>query len=182
MIAIDFTRFVTKNRGMAHSRSHSRILQESPVSFLTVVGRWLLCLCLWNSPLPLLHAHEDVAADQSSSLAQHLNQCHWRTRAEQCQCWHLHLVLWGQIQGDHPDSETPPPQPRPIQDDAAPSSEIGLSRQLDEAARQMSVEFSDGFSVSWAGMVQPRYLAGYAGSDASRAVRAPSNATTVFRC
>lgn len=111
-------------------------------SFLAVLGRFLIVLCLWNSPLPLLHAHPGEAQDQATQFAEHLRDCHWRTRGQDCSCWHLHLVLWGQVQADYRDSEAPPPQPRPVEDHAVPSPESTV-RDLAKSAQVLSDQICD---------------------------------------
>ena len=128
---IDFTSFGSENTCMVQSHPSRR---NCSVSFLAVVGRCLLCLCLWNSPLPLLHAHPGAARDQATELAEHLHECHWRHGAEDCSCWHLHLVLWGEVQADHPESDSVPPQPRPVDDSAVPGME-STQRHLADAER-----------------------------------------------
>ena len=77
--------------------------------------RVLLCLSLWSAPLPMLHAHEKTGPllDRDTALAEHVQVCHAEDDCEHCRGWHLHLVLWGEVQSDHPDSDTHPQSPQP---------------------------------------------------------------------
>lgn len=61
----------------------------------------------------MLHAHEGdgVVAERDAELAAHLRVCHSREQGENCQHWHFHLVLWGEVQSDSSDSKSPPPRP-----------------------------------------------------------------------
>lgn len=120
--------------------SWSRPSRIRSVTFVAMLGRCLIALCLWNSPLPVLHAHPDEARDPATQLAEHLRECHWRTCGQDCSCWHIHLVLWGQVQADHRDSESPPPQPRPVDDLAVPCAH-SVERDLAQTAQLLPLEF-----------------------------------------
>ena len=75
--------------------------------------RVLLCLSLWNGPLPLIHAH-DVSGPELSrneSLAAHVQLCHVGGVCDECEGWHLHLMLWGEILPEHSDPDAPLPVP-----------------------------------------------------------------------
>lgn len=78
----------------------------------------MLCFSLWSAPLPMLHAHESTGPllGRDLDLAAHVHVCHAEDDGEYCRGWHLHLVLWGEVQSDHPDSDPLPriPQPRDL--------------------------------------------------------------------
>lgn len=115
--AVDLSGNVTKNNDMKSASQIGRPRNRSGVKILAAFWRCLLCLCLWNSPLPLLHAHEGAVQDEVTELARHLHDCHSRNR-EHCECWHLHMVLWGHVQSDQPAKS---PTPRPVDDHSATS-------------------------------------------------------------
>ena len=75
--------------------------------------RVLLCLSLWNGPLPLVHAHEFSGPELSrnESLAAHVHECHETGECDECEGWHLHLMLWGEILPEHSDPDAPLPVP-----------------------------------------------------------------------
>lgn len=163
---------------MAQSHPSRRICS---VSFLTVVGRCLLCLCLWNSPLPLLHAHPGAAQDEATDLAEHLQQCHWRHGADDCSCWHLHLVLWGEVQADHPDSDSVPPQPRPVDDSAVPSVD-STSRQLADSERLLSYHACVDLSIPTGSLGKSQEYSRLSGSSWFTKIHEPIAQMTVIRC
>lgn len=75
--------------------------------------RVLLCLSLWNGPLPLVHAH-DVSGPEiarSEALVAHVQVCHRAGDCDDCRGWHLHLMLWGEILPEHSHSDAPLPVP-----------------------------------------------------------------------
>ncbi len=81
--------------------------------------RVLLCLSLWNGPLPLIHAHEFSGPELSrdESLAVHIQLCHSPDDCDECRGWHLHLMLWGEILPEHsnPDASLPAPPAPPVE-------------------------------------------------------------------
>ncbi len=89
--------------------------------FRTLRGmcRVLMCLSLWNGPLPLIHAHEFSGPELSrdESLAVHIQLCHSPDDCDECRGWHLHLMLWGEILPEHsnPDASLPAPPVPPVE-------------------------------------------------------------------
>lgn len=81
--------------------------------------RVLLCLSLWNGPLPWLHAHEVSGPELSrnESLAAHVQVCHAPDDCDDCRGWHFHLMLWGEILPEHssPDAPLPVPPAPPVE-------------------------------------------------------------------
>ena len=80
----------------------------------------------------MLHAHEKMgkAVDQDSELAVHVITCHRHDDCDHCQHWHLHFVLWGEVQ---PDSHSGPqrPQPKDLQSEfAIAPSHVTLAAEL----------------------------------------------------
>lgn len=158
--------------------SWSRPSRIRSASFVAVLGRFLVALCLWNSPLPLLHAHAGEAQDQATQLAEHLRDCHWRESGQDCSCWHIHLVLWGQVQADHRDSESPPPQQRPVEDLAVPSGK-SISRDLAESEQLLS-DLMSCDSHTFCDLSDP--VAGVSLPRSVFQVRVPVARMTVIRC
>ncbi len=78
-----------------------------------VMCRFVLCLSLWNGPLPLVHAHDVSGPELSRNecLAAHVLMCHKAGDCDACRGWHLHLMLWGEILPEHSNSDTPRPVP-----------------------------------------------------------------------
>jgi hypothetical protein len=83
-----------------------------------VVGRTLaaalrlwLIVCLWPTPLPWVHRHEDPSVDRPRLVA-HLQEFHPHEAADAGQVWHLHFAyLWQLTRGEScPDQreQTPP--------------------------------------------------------------------------
>lgn len=81
--------------------------------FFRGMVRVMLCLGLWSGPTPILHAHLKTGQviDNNPVLAQHVQICHSHDDCDYCQHWHMHFVLWGQVQPDFEDSESVPPPP-----------------------------------------------------------------------
>ena len=50
-----------------------------------------------------IEAQMGEAIDQDSELAVHVITCHRHDNCDHCQHWHLHFVLWGEVQ---PDSDS----------------------------------------------------------------------------
>ncbi len=79
----------------------------------------LLCLSLWNGPLPMIHSHEFSGPELShdAALAVHLQLCHEAGDCDECDGWHLHLMLWGDILPEHsnPDAPLPVPPSPPVE-------------------------------------------------------------------
>ena len=75
--------------------------------------RVLLGLCVWSGPTPLLHAHQmtGTVLERNADLAEHVRSCHRRDTCEHCQHWHMHLVLWGEVQHDTSDNGSQPQRP-----------------------------------------------------------------------
>ncbi len=63
----------------------------------------------------MLHAHEKAGPllDRDTALAEHVQVCHTKDDCEHCRGWHLHLVLWGEVQSKHPNSDPHPQSPQP---------------------------------------------------------------------
>ena len=82
--------------------------------FVRFLCRMMVCLSLWSAPVPLLHAHENAGPilDRDPDLAVHVLACHAQDDCDHCRGWHLHLVLWGEIQSDHSDSVIRPLVPQ----------------------------------------------------------------------
>ena len=106
--------------------------------------RVLLCLSLWNGPLPLIHAHEFSGPELShdAALAVHLQLCHEAGDCDECDGWHLHLMLWGEILPEHsnPDAPLPVPPSPPVETEytllscsVKASGASGVDSAIDEA-------------------------------------------------
>lgn len=59
---------------------------------------WVLCLCAWRGPLPVVHCHAVEALGQSESepdwhLVEHLSVCHAEQHDADEMGWHVHFVL-----------------------------------------------------------------------------------------
>lgn len=85
--------------------------------FFRALVRVMLCLSLWSGPTPVLHAHHKSGQvlENNPTLAQHVQTCHSHDDCEYCQHWHMHFMLWGQMQPDSRDTDSAPPPP-PVRD------------------------------------------------------------------
>ena len=109
--------------------------------FFRALVRVMLCLSLWSGPTPILHAHHKTGQviDSNPDLAQHVRICHSHDDCDYCQHWHMHFVLWGQVQPDADDSESIPPSPpvRDVQSEFAVAlSATGVHAELARAEAQ----------------------------------------------
>lgn len=72
--------------------------------------RVVMCLCLWSGPTPILHAHEKSGSvvENNPDLEDHVRICHSHDGCEECEHWHLHFMLWGEVQPDAEHSDSVP--------------------------------------------------------------------------
>lgn len=72
---------------------------------------WVLCLCAWRGPLPVIHCHAVEALSTASEfgvnwqLAEHLAVCHAHEHDTDVDLgWHIHFVMpaSGSTKGSHP--------------------------------------------------------------------------------
>ncbi len=59
---------------------------------------WLLCLCAWRGPVPVVHCHTIEAlgladVDANWQLAEHLSACHACADEGDETGWHVHFIL-----------------------------------------------------------------------------------------
>jgi hypothetical protein len=152
-----------------------------------IVGRALaaalrlwLVVCLWPTPLPWVHCHEDAAVDRPR-LNAHLEEYHTHEAADARQGWHLHFAFLWQLARDEscPDQpeETPPNElpATPVSTlsavQVAPSSTANLIvAVLDSHVGRTGVAFSNrvlgqealptAFLSSYGGAIAPHQLIG----------------------
>jgi hypothetical protein len=119
--------------------SHTFHTRQTASQFARIIRglfRGILCLCMWSGPTPIMHAHEKSGSviEENPDLAQHVRVCHNDDDCDYCQHWHMHFMLWGEVQPDSqdPDSEPQLPPQRDLQSEfaIAPIS-TGLSAELD---------------------------------------------------
>ncbi len=75
--------------------------------------RMVLCLGLWSGPTPVLHAHEKTGRviESNPDLREHVRHCHNNDDVEYCRNWHIHFLLWGEVQPDSSDHGSVPSRP-----------------------------------------------------------------------
>ncbi len=116
-------------------------IPDSLGEFSRGAGAFLIALCLWNSPLPLLHAHPSEAQDPATQFGEHLRDCHWRTGG---QIVRAGISIWccgGRFRRIR-DSEAPPPQPRRSKIMRSPVRESTV-RDLAESVQVLSDQYCD---------------------------------------
>lgn len=98
---------------MAFNTSHSSGTSTRVSECIRGLFRVVMCLCMWSGPTPVLHAHEKTGQviDRNPELAEHVWVCHRHDDHEQCRHWHMHFMLWGEVQPDASDSDSVPRQP-----------------------------------------------------------------------
>lgn|GEM_PF-2896282 len=137
---------------MAHVSPTPDSSRKTIVGFFRGLFRAMLCLCVWSGPTPMLHAHEKTGdvIGRDADLAEHVRTCHSHDECEHGEHWHLHLVLWDEVQPDSSGDGSLPqrPQLKHLQSEfaIAPSDASVIARLASLEALNWDNSLADPFS------------------------------------